>query len=134
MRYLLDTNTCIHVIKYHPSSVQEKLAPIPVGEVGVSSMVWAELWYGIAHSGKRQHNEQALTEFLDYVEVLDWPREAAPIYGRVRSFLRKKGTPIGAMGLLIAAHALTLDAALVTDNVVEFRRVPKLKIENWIDR
>ena len=134
MRYLLDTNTCIHVIKHHPSSVQERLATIPIGDVGVSSMVLAELWYGIAHSGKRQHNEQALTEFLDYVEVLDWPREAAPIYGRVRSFLRKRGTPIGAMDLLIAAHALTLDAALVTDNVAEFRRVPKLKIENWIDR
>ena len=66
--------------------------------------------------------------------VYDWLQEAAPEYGRIRSRLRKKGTPIGAMDLLIAAHALTLGAILVTDDVTEFRRVPGLKVENWIQR
>ncbi len=134
MKYMLDTNTCINVIKYHPSEAQKKLAAVAVGEVGISSIVLAELWYGVAHSAKRAHNEQALAEFLDYVSISDWPQEAAPEYGSIRSQLRKKGTPIGAIDLLIAAHALTLGATLITDNVTEFRRVSSLKVENWIQR
>ena len=134
MRYMLDTNTCINIIKYHPPKAQKKLATIAVGTVGISSIVLAELWYGVAHSANRDHNEQALGEFLEYVSISDWPQEAAPGYGRIRSQLRKKGTPIGAMDLLIAVHALTLEAILVTDNVTEFRRVSKLKVENWIRR
>lgn len=134
MRYMLHTNTCINVIKYHPSKAQKKLDAIAVGAVGISSIVLAELWYGVAHSAKREHNAQALAEFLEYVSTSDWPQEAAPEYGRIRSQLRKKGTPIGAMDLLIAVHALTLEATLVTDNVTEFRRVSNLKVENWIQR
>ena len=134
MRYMLDTNTCINVIKYHPSSAEKKLARVAVGEVGISSIVLAELWYGVAQSAKAKHNEEALSEFLYYVSVSDWPQEAAPEYGRMRSQLRKKGTPIGAMDLLIAAHAVTLGATLITDNVTEFRRVAKLKVENWVQR
>ena len=134
MRYMLDTNTCIYIIKYHPSKVEKKLATIAVGAVGISSIVLAELWYGVAHSANREHNEQALAEFLEYVSIFNWPQDAAPEYGRIRSQLRKKGTPIGAMDLLIAVHAFTLEATLVTDNVAEFRRVSNLKVENWIRR
>ena len=134
MRYMLDTNTCINIIKYHPSKAQKKLATVAVGAVGISSIVLAELWYGVAHSAKRTHNEQALAEFVEYVSISDWPQQAAPEYGRIRSQLRNKGTPIGAMDLLIAVHALTLGATLVTDNITEFRRVSNLKVENWIKR
>ena len=66
--------------------------------------------------------------------VLDWPRKAAPEYGKIRAHIKKKGTLIGAMDLLIAVHAVTIDAVLVTDNVSEFRRVPSLKVENWVNR
>ena len=134
MKYMLDTNVCIATIKECPEEVKEKLLKIPVGEIGISSIVVAELWYGIRLSSMRKHNEVALNEFLEYVIVLDWPEEAAPEYGRIRAQLKKKGTPVGANDLLIAAHALALDAVLVTDNIREFRRIPNLKIENWISR
>ena len=70
-------------------------------------------------------------DFFDYVTVLDWPGDACSIYGRVRATLEEKGASIGAMDLLIASHALWLDAIIVTDNIREFQRVPDLKIENW---
>ncbi|MGA7874839.1 MAG: type II toxin-antitoxin system VapC family toxin [Desulfoferrobacter sp.] len=134
IHYLLDTNTCIHLIKHRPESFRVKLSSVPVGEIAISSIVSAELWYGVAFSVKRKQNEAALQDFLKYVEVLYWPKEAAPIYGKIRAELRRKGTPIGAMDLLIAAHVKYLNTILVTDNHKEFARVPGLKIENWVDR
>ena len=134
IRYMLDTNTCIHLIKHRPASIQRKLFPLPVGEVAISSMVSAELWYGVAYSQKRKENEAALKDFLQYVDILDWPKEAALLYGEIRAKLRTKGTPIGAMGLLIAVHGLFLNTIFVTDNQKEFERVPGLKIENWVSR
>jgi tRNA(fMet)-specific endonuclease VapC len=100
-------------------------------EVGISSIVGAELWFGVAHSQQKNQNEAALNDFLDYATLLDWPREASPLYGKIRAGLQKLGTPIGAMDLLIASHALFLDAVLVTNNTKEFERVPDLKIEKW---
>lgn len=134
MKYLLDTNVCIAIIKECPEEVKAKLLKIPIGEIGISSIVLAELWYRIRLSRKREHNEAALNEFLEYVTVLDWPEQAAPDYGMIRAHLKKKGTPIGANDLLIAAHALALDAVLVTDNAREFERILSLKMENWISR
>jgi predicted nucleic acid-binding protein len=78
MRYMLDTNTCIYLIKRHPPEVKQRLGTLSVGEVAVSSVVTAELWYGIAQSSKKKHNEAALEDFLKYVIVLDWPLKAAP--------------------------------------------------------
>jgi tRNA(fMet)-specific endonuclease VapC len=132
IRYLLDTNTCIAIIKHQPEAIQSRLTHLPVDEVGVSSIVVAELWYGVALSKKKKQNEMALKDFLDYVAVLNWPLDACRIYGGVRANLKKKGTPIGAMDLLIAAHALLLNAVLVTANQREFQRIPGLKIENWL--
>lgn len=132
MRYLLDTNTCIYIIKHHPPEVRKRLQKIPVGNVAVSSIVVAELCYGVAQSQKRKHNQAALDDFLEYLLVLDWPAEAALPYSEVRAHLKRKGTPIGAMDLLIAVHAIAENAVLVTDNVSEFRRVPRLKVENWL--
>ena len=106
---------------------------ISLDNVGVSSIVIAELWYGIEQSRKRKDNEAALNDFLKYVTVVDWPGNAALQYGKIRTHLKRKGTPIGAMDLLIAAHALTLNAVLVTHNVREFIRVPKLKVEDWLN-
>ncbi|HLA05370.1 MAG TPA: type II toxin-antitoxin system VapC family toxin [Syntrophales bacterium] len=132
IRYMLDTNTCIAIIKRRPDTIQTRLIALAVEEVGISGIVVAELWYGVAFSQKKKQNETALKDFLDYVTVLDWPFEAGEIYGRIRADLKGKGTPIGAMDLLIASHALFLDAVLVTDNVREFQRVSDLKIENWV--
>ena len=129
---MLDTNTCIYIIKHHPPEVKKRLRKIPVGDVVVSSIVVAELCYGVTQSQRRKGNQAALDGFLEYLLVLDWPAEAAVPYGEVRTHLKKKGTPIGAMDLLIAAHAIAENAILVTDNITEFRRVPKLKVENWV--
>lgn len=132
IRYMLDTSTCIAIIKRRPDTIQARLTALSVEEVGISGIVAAELWYGVAFSQKKKQNETALKDFLDYVTVLDWPFEAGKIYGRIRADLKGKGTPIGAMALLIAAHALFLDAVLVTGNKREFQRVSDLKIENWV--
>ncbi|MCX5807655.1 MAG: type II toxin-antitoxin system VapC family toxin [Proteobacteria bacterium] len=134
MRYMLDTNACITLIKEKPGAMQSRLQDLSTDEVGISSIVAAELWYGIALSQKKKINEAALRDFLNYVSVLDWPYGACPIYGRIRATLKEKGAPIGAMDLLIASHALFLNATVVTDNTSEFQRVPGLKIENWLKK
>jgi tRNA(fMet)-specific endonuclease VapC len=131
IRYMLDTNACIALIKARPEAMFARLSGLSVEEVAISSIVAAELWYGVARSQKKKKNEGALRDFFDYVTVLDWPGDACSIYGRVRATLEEKGAPIGAMDLLIASHALWLDAIIVTDNIREFQRVPDLKIENW---
>jgi len=134
MRYMLDTNTCICIIKQQPPELRAKLERVQVAKVSVSSIAVAELWYGVMQSIRKKHNAAALDEFLQYVTVLDWPAQAAPEYGRIRAHLKRAGTPIGAMDLLIAAHAVTLGVTLITDNIREFLRVPNLRIENWISR
>jgi tRNA(fMet)-specific endonuclease VapC len=134
IRYMLDTNTCIALIKDRPEALRVRMFDLSRDQVGISSIVTAELWYGVSLSEKTKQNEAALKDFLDYVTVLNWPYEAGPIYGNLRASLRKKGTPIGAMDLLIASHALSLNITLVTDNIREFQRVPGLKIENWLER
>ena len=131
IRYMLDTDACIALIKHRPEAMRSRLTPLSPQEVGISSIAAAELWFGVAHSQKKKQNRAALKDFLDYAALLDWPCEAAPLYGEIRRRLQKQGTPIGAMDLLIAAHALLLDAVLVTNNTREFKRVPDLKIENW---
>jgi len=132
IRYMLDTNICISLIKVRPDKMSRRLSRLPVKDVGISSVVAAELWYGVALSEKKKLNEAALRDFLDFVNVLDWPSGACPVYGRIRAHLKKKGTPIGAMDLLIASHASFLNAVLVTNNTREFDRVPELKMENWL--
>ncbi|MFH0726548.1 MAG: type II toxin-antitoxin system VapC family toxin [Pseudomonadota bacterium] len=131
MRYMLDTNVCISLIKHRPVGVKNRLIQFAPDEIGVSGIVAAELWFGVANSQKKKQNSEALTDFLTYAVLLDWPHEAAPLYGKIRTGLQKRGTPIGAMDLLIATHALFLEAVLVTNNTREFERVPGLKIENW---
>ena len=131
---MLDTNTCILLIKHRPKTLYDKIAVLPLENLAVSSIAIAELWYGVSLSQKKRNNEAALKDFLDYVDVLDWPHGAGPVYGSIRKYLKEKGTPIGAMDLLIAAHALFLGAVLVTDNTREFERVPGLNLENWIER
>jgi tRNA(fMet)-specific endonuclease VapC len=132
IRYMLDTNTCIGLIKQRPEKISARLSGLDVEDVAISSIVAAELWYGVALSEKKKQNEAALRDFLDFVKVLDWPSGACPVCGRIRAHLKKKGTPVGAMDLLIASHAAFLSAVLVTDNTGEFDRVPNLKVENWL--
>lgn len=128
---MLDTNICIHAIKRDAPDVRRRLEATRPEDVAISSIVAAELWTGVMKSRERQRNEQALREFLAFVEVLDWPAEAAHVYGEIRAGLQARGRSIGAMDLLIAAHALRERATLVTRNRNEFTRIDGLKVETW---
>jgi tRNA(fMet)-specific endonuclease VapC len=131
---MLDTNICIYTIKHHPPEVRRRLEAIAPRQAAISSIVAAELWTGVMKSQRPRQNETALTEFLNYLAVLDWPAEAGKIYGALRARLESEGQPIGAMDMLIAAHALHARAVLVTNNQREFRRVPGLALESWVRR
>ena len=132
MRYLLDTNICIYIIKRSPPEVFARFGRLRVGEVGISVITFCELQFGIARSANRDQNQAALNEFLAPLEVLDFPSDAAPVFGELRAHLTRGGTPIGNYDLLIATHALHLGVVLVTNNAREFSRVPNLSTENWI--
>ena len=131
MKYLLDTNICIFVINRRPESVRRRLQGLALGQVGISTVTVSELQYGVAKSAAVERNEAALGKFLLPLEVVSYDEIAARHYGRIRCFLEKQGTPIGAMDLMIAAHALALEVVLVTHNVREFQRVPGLQVEDW---
>jgi tRNA(fMet)-specific endonuclease VapC len=132
MRFMLDTNICIYIIKRRPQSVLRRFSTISVGDIGISIITFAELEYGAAKSAQPKRNRDALEEFLSPLEVLDFDKQAAEAYGRIRSALEKKGQIIGAMDLLIAAHAISLGTGLVTNNEREFKRVPGLRVQNWL--
>jgi tRNA(fMet)-specific endonuclease VapC len=132
MRWMLDTDICIYVMKHHPPQVQARLRQVAIGELGISAIVLAELQFGIQKSQRREGNAAALADFLAYCLVLDWPQEASGVYAEIRNALESRGTPIGSNDLLIAAHARHLGCTLVTNNVEEFSRVSGLTIENWV--
>jgi len=131
MKYLLDTDICIYLIRHKPEQLLRKLTALPVGDVGISSITVAELQYGVQKSSRSEQNAEALAMFLLPLVVADFDYRAAESYGRIRAHLEVNGTPIGPLDTLIAAHAASLDATLVTNNVGEFSRVPKLRVENW---
>lgn len=130
--YMLDTNICSYVIKQRPPKVLAKFETIQPEQLVISVITLAELQYGVAKSSKPAFNQNILDEFVSYLDVLPWDIQTVKIYGEIRTDLEKKGTPIGAMDLMIAAHCLSLDCILVTNNLREFQRVPNLKVENWV--
>jgi tRNA(fMet)-specific endonuclease VapC len=130
-RYMLDTDTCSYIMKRSNAAVLQRLSAVPVSDVCISVITKSELLYGVVASPRRRQDEAALSAFLHYIEVLDFPDQASPHYARIRAALRTRGTMIGANDLFIAAHARSLGLTLVTNNTREFRRVSKLAIENW---
>lgn len=132
MRYMLDSSVCIAVMRDRPHALLARLERQPVGDIGVSAIVMAELEAGVSLSARTNDNRAALAEFITYVAPLDWPLAAIPAYAQARAELDRKGQRIGGLDLLIAAHALYAKTILVTDNEREFRRVPGLRVENWL--
>ncbi len=130
---MLDTNVCIYLIRARPPEVLRRFEEYEVGEICVSSVTAAELHFGVRKSLRPAQNERALEQFLLPLEVAGFGLEAAAAYGHIRSVLDERGTPIGPLDTLIAAHAVSLDLTLVTNNVREFARVPGLKLDNWVD-
>ncbi len=128
---LLDTNTCIYIINQRPAHVLARFRQHKAGDIGLSAVVAAELAYGVSKSGS-QRNLQALQMFLAPLEVLPFDEGVVWQYGILRAQLERQGTPIGPMDTMIAAHAVALDAILVTNNMREFERVPGLRLQNWV--
>lgn len=134
MHYLLDTNICIYVIRNHPPQVIDRLKSCGIGDVAVSSITLAELEYGVAKSSRPEQNREALLAFAAPLEILPFDDQAAVHYGDIRADLERSGQSIGAMDMLIAAHARSISLTLVTNNTREFARVPRLRVENWVER
>ena len=132
MRFMVDTDTCIALIKRKPAPVLRRLTALAPGEAGISAVTLAELRYGVEKSAARDRNDRALDAFVLPLEVAAFDEAAAAAYGAVRSALEKAGTPVGPLDTQIGAHALSLGAALVTHNVREFRRVPGLTVVDWL--
>jgi tRNA(fMet)-specific endonuclease VapC len=133
MKYMLDTNICIALIKRKPSKALKRLARLSAGDIGISTITLAELCYGIAKSQFVERNREALEEFLLPLEIVDFDENAASAYGPVRAELKKAGWQIGPLDTQIGAHALSLDAVLVSDNTAEFRRIKGLQVDNWLE-
>lgn len=131
MIYMLDTNICIYAMNGN-LSVLNKLNEVKDNSI-ISSIVYAELVFGIENSNCKGKNYRTLNGFLEPIGILPFDRSAAKRYGEIRFFLQHLGIPIGDHDIMIAAHALSLGLPLVTNNVREFERVPDLKIENWYE-
>jgi len=133
MRYLLDTNICIYIAKRRPPCVLSRLERLRPGDVGMSSVTYLELVYGAWKSQQAAANLARLEELRGIIPVQPLDVGAARDYARIRTDLEKRGSPIGAYDLLIAAHALSLGLILVTNNVREFARIHGLRLENWAE-
>ena len=130
--YMLDTNICIYIIKQKPANVINRFKQLRISSIAISSITLSELEYGVMKSSKPDQNQLALSQFVAPLEILPYGDDAAQHYGNLRAHLEKQGTPIGSLDTLIAAHALSVNCTLVTNNEKEFARAPGLQIENWI--
>jgi tRNA(fMet)-specific endonuclease VapC len=133
MKYLLDTNTCIYIIKNKPPQVLVKFQTLNIYDVAISSITVAELEYGVYKSQRQEQNAIALSQFLIPLEILPFDERATQTYGKIRAELESQGIVIGSMDMLIASQAISLDLILVTNNVRELSRIPGLVLENWVD-
>ena len=130
MRVMLDTNTCIFTINGNAAARARFVAEYSSG-LSISAITEAELWFGIENSLAPEKNAETLRAFLATVEILPFDTLIAAEYGRVRTKLKRAGTPIGDRDTLIAAHAKALGLTLVTNNTREFKRVEGLALEDW---
>lgn len=132
MRYLLDTNICIYVIKQRPIHVLQRFFQEDPSQIALSSVSLFELQYGVSKSSKPEQNAAALQAFIQPLVILNFDQNTALQAGVIRTQSEQKGRIIGAYDLLIAAHALQHNLVLISHNVKEFKRIPKLKLENWV--
>jgi tRNA(fMet)-specific endonuclease VapC len=129
---MLDTNTCIGLLRGGTARVASRMQEHEIDEIAISSITLAELQYGAAKSARPVHHATLLVEFCAPLAILPFDDRAGHTYGRVRTELDRAGTPIGPLDTLIAAHALAERVTLVTNNEREFSRIVGLLVENWI--
>jgi tRNA(fMet)-specific endonuclease VapC len=130
--YLLDTNICIYIINKRPKSIINKIKNHKPNEIKISVISIAELEYGASKSLYREKNRSALTDFLLSFEIIPFTIKDAEIYGIIRSELERNGEVIGPYDMQLASQALSRDYIFVTNNTQEFKRIRKLKLENWV--
>ena len=130
---MLDTNICIYILKNTPPQVRDQLKK--QSQVLISSVVYAELCFGVQRSPEslQAKRHEQLQQFVSLLEVVPWGQDVAHHYAEIRADLQRRGTPIGNMDLLIAAHARGLNEVLVSNNLREFQRVAGLRLENWVE-
>lgn len=131
--WMLDTDICIALIKRQPLKLIDRIKKHKPGDIVISSITLAELRFGASKSKQVEKNRTALDQFLVPLEILAFDDAAAESYGRIRAALEIDGTPIGPLDTLIASHALSINATIVTNNVREFSRVEGLRVENWMN-
>jgi tRNA(fMet)-specific endonuclease VapC len=131
VRYLLDTNILSDLLRNPGGRVARRLAVVGEAAICTSIVVACELRYGAAKKGSPQLSAR-VESLLGSLEILPLDQPSDPHYAEIRLHLDRMGKPIGPNDLLIAAHALALDLTLVTNNVDEFSRVPRLPLENWL--
>ena len=131
LKYLLDTNIVIYVIKRRPLKVLDAFNANN-DRMAISSITLSELIYGAEKSTAVDKNLRVVDEFVSHLEVLPYDAKASQHYGQIKSFLEKKGTLIGENDLHISAHTISQGLILVTNNLKEFKRVPHLALENWV--
>lgn len=131
-RYMLDTNICVYALSGRHPQLQRHIDRLQPGRTGISVVVYGELHFGIAKSARREDAQSRLAALIQVVPVWPLPVEAAEHYGEIRTELARRGTPIGANDLWIAAHARAANLTVVTNNIREFERVDGLKLENWV--
>jgi tRNA(fMet)-specific endonuclease VapC len=133
MKYLIDTNICIYIMNRSPIGVIKKFKQFEPGDIAISTISVSELQFGVSKSTRREENAIRLEEFLSPFEVLPYDQKAAKVYGGIRFQLESLGRPMGSLDMLIAAHALSQNLVLITNNEKEFKHVKSLKVENWVD-
>lgn len=132
LKWLLDTNACITLMNRSSERVYQELMKHPVESVGMSVISLYELEYGVSKSKKKADNRKTLEGFKKYIQTYSWTEEYARLGGDIRADLERRGELIGPHDILIAAHALTLRATLVTNNMKEFKRIKGLKVVDWL--
>jgi tRNA(fMet)-specific endonuclease VapC len=131
LKYMLDTNIVIYVIKRRPLEVLETFNT-HAGHLCISAITLSELLHGAEKSAQIEHNLRQVEDFISRLEVLPYGLKAAAHYGEIRADLERSGTPIGVNDLHIAGHARSEGLVLVTNNLKEFERVKALRLENWV--
>ncbi len=132
MRWMLDTDSCITFLKGTQPEAFRRITAGSLGDVGVSAIAFAELCAGIAKSERSRENADALYGSLTLLHIVPFDEPAAAVYGAIRARLERRGTTIGPLDMLIAAHAMSANVTLVTHNTKEFERLADLQVEDWI--
>ncbi|HOE41494.1 MAG TPA: type II toxin-antitoxin system VapC family toxin [Rhodoferax sp.] len=132
-KYMLGTDTCIFITRKSKPALLARIASVPLAQQCISVVTPAEMLYGVQLSANQIANQQAVDLFVQHLEVLHWTPEAAKHYAEIRVDLKRLGHQIGSNDLMIAAHARSLGAVIVTNNVTDFGRVKGLEFEKWME-